>query len=62
MAYSYIYPENTLTSFWQTLENNLVSVLSKTPCHEIEIPFKYDAKVYEEIHKFIKRNLVSEVK
>lgn len=62
MAYSYIYPENTTSSFWQTLESNLVSALSKTPCHEVEIPFKYNSKVYEEIYRLIKRNLVSEVK
>lgn len=62
MAYSYIYPENTVTSYWQTLENNLVSALSKTPCHEVVIPFKYNSTVYEEIYRLIKRNLVSKVK
>lgn len=55
MAYSYIYPESTVTSYWQSLKNNLTNALSKIPCHEIEIPFNYDLRTYDEIYNFIKR-------
>ena len=58
MAYSYIFPESTRNSFWQTLESNFMSALSKITCHEVEIPFKYNSKTYEEIYKLIKRDLV----
>jgi len=59
MAYSYVFPESVTSHFWQTLENNLKSALSGIPCHEIEIPFKYDSRVYEEIHRLIKSNISS---
>lgn len=55
MAYSYLFPEKMITNFWQTVGDNLVRALSKTPCHEIEIPFKYDRELYREIYKFIER-------
>ena len=53
-AYSYVCPESTANSYWQTLATNFSSALATVACHEIEIPFEYDSKVYEEIYKFLK--------
>ena len=62
MAYSYVFPKNITKSFWEIFEDNLLSALSKIPCHEVKIPFEYNEKVYEEIHQLIQKNLVYEVK
>lgn len=58
MAYSYVFPESIMKSFWNIFEDTLLSSLSNTSCHEVEIPSKYDEDSYEEIHRLIQKNLV----
>lgn len=61
-AYSYIFPDSEIASYWQTLAVNLSKTLSKISCHEIELPLEYTSEVYQEIYKFLESQLSQTVK
>lgn len=53
LAYSHIYPNNSLLAYWEDLRNELCSMLRSIPCYEIEINQSYDCDVLNTVQKLI---------
>lgn len=55
-AYSYIYPGSSVNpeNYWKSFRNNLLAALKKAFCYEIEIPLRYDDRVFNHIYNIIK--------
>lgn len=53
LAYSFVFTNSLIASYWKDLERNLTGVLGKIPIYEIQIPSKYDSNVFGEFWKLV---------
>ncbi len=54
LAYSFIFPNSHVARYWDDLEKGLRELLYTIPVYEIEIPYKFNSKVFDEVCKVIK--------
>ena len=58
LEYSYMFPDSNLATHWHRYKENLRKNLGEDrPIYKIEVPQKYDAKVFEDIFKVIQKEL-----
>ena len=56
LAYSFVFPDNLLSSQEEKIKGKLRGVFQKVPICAVEIPPKYSPDIFDEITKFISRN------
>lgn len=54
LAYSFVFPDTPIATYWRDSMRNLEEVLKNVPLYEIEIPSCYNQEIYNEIYKFIR--------
>ena len=52
-AYSFVFPESEVATYWDNLERKLCEVLEKIPIYEVEIPYKYCVDTFYSVYNFI---------
>lgn len=53
LAYSYVFPNSLVAKCWDSLKENLESILKNIPIYEIELPKKYNSSIFQYIYKRI---------
>jgi len=53
LAYSYVFPESEVAKYWGNVREGLKRILRQVQVYEIEMPYKYDQRVFNEISKLI---------
>ena len=53
LSYSFVFPNNQITEYWDDLERNLHETLEKIPIYEIEVPYKYNLSMFNEVRRYI---------
>lgn len=56
IAYSYIYTNSKIATYWDDLKTNLEQQILNIPVCIIELPDKYDSKVFNDVLLLIKEN------
>lgn len=51
LAYSYCYPENPLSNFWENLNRRLFDSLKGIETHRISIPILYSEEVFRQVYE-----------
>jgi hypothetical protein len=54
LAYSFVFPDNKVTTFWDTLKKRLEGMLNNISIYEIEVPQQYSSNLYENFQSMIK--------
>jgi len=52
-AYSYIFPDSTLSSMWNQWHDNLVSIVNNAACLILYLPNKYTDDIFQNIKKIV---------
>jgi hypothetical protein len=53
-AYSFVFPDSTITKFWDIMKRRLGGMLNNIPVYELEVPQRYSSNLYEEFQSMIK--------
>jgi len=53
LAYSYVFPESDVAKYWRNMQEGLKRILRQVPLYEIEIPYIYNQRVFNEISKLV---------
>ena len=62
LEYSYMFPDSNMATHWYRYKENLRKNLGgKIPIYKIEVPQRYDAKVFERIYEVIKDETSTEL-
>ncbi|MFC2005847.1 hypothetical protein ACFLVG_02665 [Chloroflexota bacterium] len=48
LAYSFIFPQSQIASYWDNLRSGLEGSLKEVPCYLLEIPLEYNTSVFQE--------------
>lgn len=52
-AYSYVFPNSQIATYWNDLGKKLRSIFEKIPIYEIELPSKYNSHVFDKLYEYI---------
>ena len=52
-AYSFVFPDSQIASYWGDLKRNLAEILEGIPIYELELPSKYDLSVFSEVYRLM---------
>ena len=53
LAYSYVFPESGVAKYWRNMQEGLKRILRQVPLYEIEMPYIYNQRVFNEISKLV---------
>lgn len=54
VVYSSVFPNSLMATYWRDLKRNFLEILEGIPTFEIEVPYKYDLNLFNEIYKLTK--------